>query len=180
MRGLGSVLSTAKEEGEVEGCLLMHPLVPHGKPDHENTLRSYLFWWLFCCKILSIINICNPWLNSYYHRNSHLIGTISLGEYIFKMLLYLQDNIFDNKRLQFILPSSVSSRTQSKYLLQKIGMLWLSLHFTRGPDTVSGIFSTKNRGPGLHPVGNTCCCSSSPCDLQSPILSPLQPYNSVC
>lgn len=52
-----------------------------------------------------IFNICDPRVQSQHHGNIHLVGTISLGEYILEMLLHLKSNAFNCKRKFLVIPS---------------------------------------------------------------------------
>lgn len=94
-------------------CLLYPHLLPlgttpwsHWTLETWNILSLTCFDGSFCCKILMIFNICNPRLQSQHHGNSHLVGTISLGEYILEMLLYLKGNVFNCKRKFLVTPSN--------------------------------------------------------------------------
>lgn len=84
--------------------LLPQAPTPHGKLATQNILSPTCSDGSFCCEILTVADICDPRVQSQRHGNSHLVGAVSFGEYVFKMLLHLKGNIFRCKRkLQVIL-----------------------------------------------------------------------------
>lgn len=129
-------------------CLL-YPHLPllgttprsHWTLETWNILSPTCFDGSFCCKILMIFNICDPRVQSQHHGNSHLVGTISLGEYVLEILLHLKGNVFNCKRKFLVTPSdndyNLSSRnleTPTKPSPRVVIWPWFCL---RDDDTVS-------------------------------------------